>query len=122
MKKIKSFLALLMALIIFAAPVSYSAAEPKIPTVNYTVLGDSIASGYGLKSIHSCYASTISAQKMYHLANNAVPGHTTENLLWVICHSEIAREDIKNAQFQSAEMMLSGFCRMQTPPHCWTLC
>lgn len=102
MKKAKKLLALCTALLILLTPASYSSANtPRLPGVNFTVLGDSIASGYGLENAHICYASLISAEKSYYMTNDAVPGHTTSDLLWVVCHSSIARDDIKNADLIS---------------------
>ncbi|MBE6737722.1 MAG: hypothetical protein E7566_03585 [Ruminococcaceae bacterium] len=100
MKKLKGLLSLLLALVlVFASSVTFLAQE--LPRINFVVLGDSIASGHGLANTHTCYASVISAEKGYYLSNDAVPGHTTDNLLWVVCHSTIARKDIEKADLIS---------------------
>lgn len=102
MKKVKRFLSFFMALLLLITPISFVAEDtPQTPKINFTVLGDSIASGYGLKNTLDCYASLISEDKSYYLSNDAVPGHTTENLLWVICNREIAKNDIKKADLIS---------------------
>lgn len=100
MKKAKHLLSLLFAFIfLLSSTTAYSGAE--IPHTNFAVLGDSIASGYGLKNTLDCYAAKVSAEKKYHLSNDAVPGHTTDDLLWVVCHSASARESIRNAHLIS---------------------
>ncbi len=97
MKKSKRLLALLIAVLvlIFSAFSAFSAKEPE--GVHLSVLGDSIASGYGLEDIHQSYASVISDEKNYTLSNDAVPGHTTSDLLWVVCHEEVARKGLQKA-------------------------
>ncbi len=97
MKNVKKLLTLLIAvlILIFSAFPAFSAKEPE--ELHLSVLGDSIASGYGLEDIHQCYASLISDEKNYTLSNDAVPGHTTSDLLWVVCHEEIAREGLQKA-------------------------
>ena len=47
---------------------------------NFLVLGDSIASGYGLSSSNDNYANLIAKNKNYSLYNNAVSGYTTTDL------------------------------------------
>lgn len=96
MKKFKKCLALLLVALSLLLPMS-SVASTEIPHVRFAVLGDSIASGYGLNNLHDCYASIISAEKSYYLTNDAVPGHTTQNLLNVLCNSENAKESVRNA-------------------------
>lgn len=97
MKKTKRIPALLIAvlILIFSAFSAFGAKAPE--GVCLSVLGDSIASGYGLDDIHQSYASLISDEKNYTLSNNAVPGHTTSDLLRVVCHEEEAREGLKKA-------------------------
>jgi len=100
MKKSKKLLSfILVILMLFANTATFSAQET--PGIKFVVLGDSIASGHGLKNTHTCYASVISTQKKYYLSNDAVPGHTTSDLLWVVCHSTIARKDIEKADLIS---------------------
>lgn len=47
---------------------------------NFLVLGDSIASGYGLSSTEDNYANLVVKNKNYTLYNNAVSGYTTTDL------------------------------------------
>lgn len=103
MKKLKKLLSLLLVLLLLSIPAS-NAFSAEIPQTRFAVLGDSIASGYGLDNAHNCYASLISAKKSYYLTNDAVPGHTTEDLLWVVCHSENARNSIKDADIISVSI------------------
>ncbi len=103
MKKFKKFVTLILALLLVVVPAS-STFSAEIPQNKFAVLGDSIASGYGLDNAHTCYASLISAEKSYHLTNDAVPGHTTLDLLNVICNSENARKAISNADLISVSI------------------
>lgn len=97
MKNFRKFLALFTGVLILVLSVisAFSAQEP--PRVYFSVLGDSIASGYGLKDLESSYAAEISKEKHYTLSNDAVDGHTTTNLLWVVCHDPVARERLERA-------------------------
>lgn len=102
MKKTKKLFAFFMVLVLLVMPVSYAGADtPQLPKINFTVLGDSIASGYGLKNTLDCYAALISEEKSYYLTNDAVPGHTTENLLGIICNRPLARNDIEKSDLIS---------------------
>lgn len=102
MKNTKRILSLLLALLlILSGLTAVSAQEPELPQIDFVVLGDSIASGYGLNNILDCYAVKISAEKKYHLLNNAVAGHTTNDLLNVVCNSSIARTDLEEADLIS---------------------
>ena len=102
MKKTKRIIALIIAiLMIVLSTGSISAAQPDAVRINYVVLGDSIASGYGLKNTLDCYAATIAKEKSYYLSNDAVPGHTTDDLLWVVCHNTTARNDLQKADLIS---------------------
>lgn len=97
MKTTKTLLALIMATALILLSV-FSVVPAKSPVpVNFTVLGDSIASGYGLENPLDSYGALIAKEKRYNLTNNAVSGHKTSDLLWVVCHEEIARENIKEA-------------------------
>ncbi len=97
MKTLKKAMALSLAilLIIFSSFSVFSASEP--PSINMAVLGDSIASGYGLENIYDSYSALIAIEKHYHIGNSAVDGHTSSDLLWVVCHDDVAREDITNS-------------------------
>ena len=98
MKNAKRIIALLIAmLMIVLSTGSISAAQPAEVRINYVVLGDSIASGYGLEDTLDCYAATIAEEKSYFLSNDAVPGHTTSDLLNIVCNNKVARNDITDA-------------------------
>lgn len=96
MKVFRKCLALVLVMLSLLVPIS-SMAAAELPHTRFAVLGDSIASGYGLENIHDSYASLISAEKSYYLTNDAVPGHKTNDLLNVICNSKDARESVTNA-------------------------
>lgn len=97
MKKLRKPLAIFTGVLILVLSVisAFSAQEP--PCVYLSVLGDSIASGYGLKDLESSYAAEVSKEKHYSLSNDAVDGHTTTDLLWVVCHDSVAREGLEKA-------------------------
>jgi len=100
MKITKRNLALITVLIIVCYSVfslfSVSAEVAPQPLC-LSVLGDSIASGYGLENIEDSYSVLIAKEKRYNLSNCAVPGHTTGDLLRVVCNEEVAREGIAKA-------------------------
>lgn len=103
MKKIKKYFSLVLVLLLLIIPAS-SAFSAEVTRTRFAVLGDSIASGYGLENAHDCYASLISSEKSYHLSNDAVPGHTTLDLLNVICNSENAKGSISEADLISVSI------------------
>jgi lysophospholipase L1-like esterase len=65
-------------LAVSAVMFSVSAAENQ---PSFVVLGDSIASGYGLGSASDSYAAIVAKQCGYALTNEAVSGHNTSDLL-----------------------------------------
>ena len=96
MKTTKRILSLIIAVVMFLLSfANFSAAE--VPAVNFVLLGDSVASGYGLTDLHDSYGVLIAKEKQYDLYNDAVPGHTTTDLLNVVRNEKVARNDIKNA-------------------------
>lgn len=105
MKRTKRIVALIIAiLMIVLSTGSISAAQPDVERINYVVLGDSIASGYGLKNTLDCYAATIAEEKGYYLSNNAVPGHTTTDLLNIVRNNTGARNNIIGADLISVSI------------------
>ncbi len=122
MQKIKRLISCLLAtLIIFFGVTSTCAAKPDLPRINYVVLGDSIASGYGLKNTLDCYAAKISAEKKYYLSNDAVPGHTTDDLLWTVCHNTTAINDIEKADLISISICGNDLIQFLTKADSLTL-
>ena len=70
---------LCLALIFTAFGVSAGAAQDKL---FYLVLGDSIGYGSGLGNPEkACYGRIVADTNGYDYANDAIPGHTTQNLL-----------------------------------------
>lgn len=120
MKKIKTHFAFLLAVLILSLSFT-SAFCAEMPQIRFAVLGDSIASGYGLKNTLDCYASTIAANKSYHLTNDAVPGHTTENLLQVVCYSANARKSIEEADLISVSICGNDLIQLLTSADTGTL-
>lgn len=105
MKKFTRIISLVLAIatLVFCSGTAF-ASEEGSPGIYFAVLGDSIASGYGLRNTLDCYGALVSEAKSYHLTNDAVPGHTTENLLWVIFNSATARKSIKRADVISVSI------------------
>ena len=95
MKIFRKCLALVLVTLSLLVPVSSMAAEP--PLTKFSILGDSIASGYGLANIEDSYGVIISREKSYSLTNNAVPGDTTTDLLKVIRNNSSARKSVTDA-------------------------
>lgn len=101
MKIAKRLTTLTLALLLVISTGFSAFSAPTPPVVNMTVLGDSIASGYGLEDLLDSYGALIAKEKRYNLTNNAVPGHKTTDLLWVVCHEETAINNIKDASLIS---------------------
>lgn len=96
MKKFSKILALLMAVVMVAGIVSVTCFATDNTTF-MTVLGDSIASGYGLEDTSKSYATLISAEKSYDHINEAVPGYTTTDLLNQVKTTDSVRQSIKES-------------------------
>lgn len=92
----KKLFALLMALIIALSLMTFpvSGEERQSTTLTTTILGDSIASGYGLKSMEDSYAYIIGETKFYDTRNCAVPGHTTTDLVNLIKNNNTVKNNI----------------------------
>ena len=68
----------------------FACAEEEKPF--YLVMGDSIGYGSGLKnSREACYGKIVADTEGYDYANDAIPGHTTQNLL-----NRLKEESVKN--------------------------
>ncbi|MGN1118450.1 MAG: GDSL-type esterase/lipase family protein [Acutalibacteraceae bacterium] len=92
MKKLISVLLALVMLISLSVPAF--AAEEKL---NFLSLGDSIAAGAGLlMPSRQAYGAIVSNTNGYNFKNDAVSGHTTQNMLRRINEKRVA-DDIKNA-------------------------
>ena len=92
LKKIISVLLALVMLISLSVPAF--AAEEKL---NFLSLGDSIAAGAGLlMPSRQAYGAIVSNTNGYNFKNDAVSGHTTQDMLGRINEKRVAN-DIKNA-------------------------
>lgn len=121
MKHFKKSICLLLTLFTLFLSASTASAADDIASVHLAVLGDSIASGYGLKNTLNCYGGLVSSEKKYHLTNDAVPGHTTENLLWVICNSKTAKKSIAKADVISVSICGNDMIQFLTKADSLTL-
>ncbi|MBQ4245057.1 MAG: hypothetical protein II702_09100 [Clostridia bacterium] len=75
----------------------------------YLVLGDSIGYGSGLKnSQDACFGRIVADTNGYDYANDAVPGHTTKNLLSRL-ENESVIEDVKKADIISISIGGNNF-------------
>jgi len=61
------------------------------------VLGDSIAAGEGASDPAKSYARILAAEKGFKLANHAVPGHKSTDLLEILANDKAARKAIREA-------------------------
>ncbi len=122
MKKLIRIISLILAIVtLILCTDTALASEEGSPNIYFAVLGDSIASGYGLKNTLDCYGALVSDAKSYHLTNDAVPGHTTENLLWVILNSTTAKKSIKKADAISVSICGNDMIQFLTKADTLTL-
>lgn len=97
MKKLLSFvLALVMALTV-CVPMAYAEDEQK----NYLMLGDSIAAGLGLEHrTRNAYGAIVAYNNNYSYKNDAVSGHTSQQLIMRLSNPSVAG-DVKKADIIS---------------------
>ncbi|MGN0461547.1 MAG: GDSL-type esterase/lipase family protein [Ruminococcus sp.] len=81
---------------------------------NFLVLGDSIASGYGLSSSNDSYANLIAKNKNYSLYNNAVSGYTTTDLYNQLFKNNTAISNVANAKLISVSIGGNDFLKDKT--------
>lgn len=107
MKKSKRIISVLLAVVmIFSSVAVFAFAEDE---VNYLVLGDSIGFGSGLKNPQeACYGKIVADSNGYNYKNDAVPGHTTKNMLQRISEPEV-KEDIEEADIISISIGGNNF-------------
>ena len=75
----------------------------------YLVLGDSIGYGSGLKnSQDACYGRIVADTNGYDYANDAIPGHTTRNLLGRLATPSV-KEHVKQADIISISIGGNNF-------------
>ncbi len=75
----------------------------------YLVLGDSIGYGSGLRnSKDACYGKIVADTNGYDYANDAIPGHTTQNLLSRL-ENESVRAHVKQADIISISIGGNNF-------------
>lgn len=92
LKKIISIV--LSVVMLLSLCITAFAAEEKL---NFLSLGDSIAAGAGLfDADEQVYGAIVSNTNGYNFKNDAISGHTTQNMIKRI-HEEKVTEDIKNA-------------------------
>ncbi len=122
MKKLIRIISLILAIAILAPCAGTAfASEESSHNIYFAALGDSIASGYGLRNTLDCYGALVSEAKSYHLTNDAVPGHTTENLLWVILNGATAKKSIKRADVISVSICGNDLIQFLTKADTLTL-
>lgn len=77
--------------------------------LSYLVLGDSIGYGSGLRnSKEACYGKIVADTNGYDYANDAIPGHTTQNLLSRLEEKEVASH-VKQADIISISIGGNNF-------------
>ena len=107
MKKIKiTALILCAAMLLCSFGLSAFAEDEKL---FYLVLGDSIGYGSGLSnSREACYGKIVADTNGYDYANDAIPGHTTKNLLSRL-ENESVRDHVKQADIISISIGGNNF-------------
>lgn len=95
----KKYLAALLVLILAlsCAVLPVSAEKAGVSVLRATVLGDSIASGYGLENSSDSYGYIIASEKKYSLHNNAVPGHKTTDMLALMKENDTVRSNVESS-------------------------
>ncbi len=88
-------MALLLLMSCFVLPASAESTGAAV--LKATVLGDSIASGYGLDDMSHSYGYIIAKEKKYSLHNNAVPGHKTTDMLALMKENETVRNNVSSS-------------------------
>ncbi len=113
MKKLISVLLALMMMCMLFVP-AFAGEEAK---TKFVVLGDSIAQGYGLKSISTqAYGALISEAEGYAYVNHAIGGHTTYNLNSRLEEQQVAADvadaDIIAISIGGNNFLLGGMIEM----------
>ena len=107
MKTTKKFLSVILALsmLLSILPIGAFALDVK----NYLVLGDSIGHGSGLKNPEEAsFGKIVADSNGYNYKNDAVPGHTTKNMLQKIGEPEV-KTDIEEADIISISIGGNNF-------------
>ena len=87
-----------MILSVFAVSVSAKEGRP----LNYLVMGDSIAKGFGLKNPYdAAYGRIVANTNGYNYINHGFAGCTSEDLLDLVTNNEVYRDDIRWADIIS---------------------
>lgn len=95
MSILKKFISILLTLVMLLSLNIPAFAEEK--TLNFLSLGDSIAAGAGLANPNKqAYGAIVSNTNGYNFKNDAISGHTTQNMIKRINQKKVA-EDIKEA-------------------------
>lgn len=94
MKKMKKLTAVCLCILMLLGSLSCAAfAEEK---EFYLVLGDSIGYGSGIRnSKEACYGKIVADTNGYAYSNQAIPGHTTQNLIDRLEKEEVKEDVIK---------------------------
>lgn len=114
MKKIARPLAIVLSLILAFGcfSVSVFAADD---VKNFLVLGDSIGHGSGLKNPdEACYGKIVADTNGYNYKNDAVPGHTTKNMLKKIAEPDVV-SDIEEADIINISIGGNNFLHSNVP-------
>ena len=106
--KLRKITALILCVIMLIGTMGIAAsAEEEKPF--YLVLGDSIGFGSGLRnSREACYGRIVADTNGYDYANDAIPGHTTQNLLSRL-ENESVRAHVKQADIISISIGGNNF-------------
>ena len=78
--------------------------EPAEDKLNFVVLGDSIAAGYGIESEVDRYANIVANNKEYDLNNLAVSGHKSADLLKLVKEDSKVKSGVEKADIISVSI------------------
>ena len=103
MKSFKRLISIVLCSLIVVSVLSFSvSAKDNDRALNYLVLGDSIAKGFGLKNPEEAsYGKIVANTNGYNYINHGFPGCTSEDLLDLVKNNEVYREDIEWADIIS---------------------
>ena len=97
MKRILKKLTAILLVLALACGLMAVTAQAYKKDAKLVVLGDSIAAGEGASDPANAYAQLLAAEQGFKLANHAVPGHKSDDLLGVLAEDKAAQKAIREA-------------------------
>lgn len=98
MKKFISFILCISMLLSMLCVVSFATDE----NINYLLMGDSIAEGYGIKNPYeACYGRIVADTNGYNYTNDSRSGRDSDTMLYMLENYQYIKNDVKNADIIS---------------------